>query len=264
MEDIDLRRFRVPIYFQNSSCLDSVDGNTPSTQRILDATFVNSRPVAIELWNRAEAQSNHDHDCGIIVGCAEGSLFVFHRSPIAPAPPEVSDPTILKVPRRKSRASYNNSSSGSAAPLILSPTLNSFARPRVVSGITTEPVEAPKNYVDFEDEPDKLKDILKGRAPRDRSSIPDNSLDKAQKSNAPSIMEVPPKRPSPAPRSLLSAANSRTSSPPPFATPGTEGYPSSATWTLKYHIIPSCSGRAVKSIRFLPDGRHFVVLQESG
>src|SRR6266540_4320120 len=136
MGDTDRRSFRVPIYFQNSSCLGTVDGNKFSTQRTLDATFVNSRLVAIEHWNWAEAKSNHDRGCGIIVGCAAGSLFIFHRSSIAPTPPEVGDSTVSKGPRRKSRSSYNNSSSGSAAPLILSPSLASFARPRVVSGIT--------------------------------------------------------------------------------------------------------------------------------
>ena len=53
--------------------------------------------------------------------------------------------------------------------------------PRVVSGVT---VEAPKNHVDFEDEPDKLKDILKGKNPRERHSISDTSSERTPKSTA--------------------------------------------------------------------------------
>jgi hypothetical protein len=60
----------------------------------------------------------------------------------------------------------------SALSSVLSPTFNVTAKLPVVSGVTPEQVEATvKNYVDFEDEPDKLKDILKGRNPRERYDI---------------------------------------------------------------------------------------------
>jgi WD repeat-containing protein 7 len=72
-------------------------------------------------------------------------------------------PRISKIP-----SSISLPVSVSAQSSVLSPNFNVTAKLRVVSGVTAEQVEALKNYVDFEDEQDKLKDILKGRNPRER------------------------------------------------------------------------------------------------
>jgi hypothetical protein len=256
-------RFKIPVSFPISSCQDIGQKNKPNTQWLLDSTFATSRPTVIEYWHETASTG------GIIVGCALGSIYMFHclseMNPHLPASQleESTDPVIVKTPRRKPRRSFNTSGSNSPGPsnLVLSPTLNVTPKPRVVSGVTTEQVEAPKNYVDFEDEPDKLKDILKGRAPRDKSVTTDPNTERAPKSNAPSVIEPVPlsKR-----KNMLSAANSRAPT-PPISTPSSSS-PNSDMWVLKYHTIPtrSGSGHAVKSIQLLPDAQHFAVLQESG
>jgi len=254
-------RFKIPLLFPSSSCLDP----TPNARCLLGPTFATSRPTVIEYLNGIESLGRSR---GIIIGCALGSIFVFHCfAGLHPSLPtsqseETTYPATSKSSKRKHRISYNKSGSNSPPGCVaLSPMT---PKPRVVSGVTTEQVEAPKNYVDFDDEPDKLKDILKGRAPRDKLVATDTNMERIPKSNAPSFIEPVPlsKR-----KNLLSAANSRAPT-PPFSTPSSPRDCSSTSdlWDLKYHIIPSRSGcgHAVKSIQFLPDSQHFVVLQESG
>ncbi|KAG5639735.1 hypothetical protein H0H81_000015 [Sphagnurus paluster] len=73
---------------------------------------------------------------------------------LRPSPPRLS---------LDSRTQSRSSTPSATSPL----PFNISQRARVVSGVTPEQVEAPKNYVDYEDEPDKLKDILKGRQPKE-------------------------------------------------------------------------------------------------
>ena len=237
--------------------------NRQNARNLLDSTFATSRPTAIEYWHGT------DSSCGIIVGCEFGTIYVFRSfSCMDPNLPtsqiESTDPAGAKTSKRKSRRSFGSSSPGPNY-LALSPTaLSVTPKPRVVSGVTAERVEAPKNYVDFDDEPDKLKDILKGRALREKSISSDTASERLSKSNAPSVIEPVPfsKR-----KNLLSTTNSRAST-PPFPTPysSREQFSNSSMWVLRYHVIPLRSGfgYAVKSIQILPDAQLFAVLQESG
>ena len=273
--------FNIPISFPGVSALHNGDNEIQDTRSILEASLARSRPVILEKWGDATLHRTHDNDeGGIAIGCQDGTVYVLTRSAlsasttIGPQVPQCIDPKRPKQPTRLSKASRPNSQpvSPTTVSSVLSPTFNVTAKPRVVSGITTEPVEAPKNYVDFEDEPDKLKDILKGKNPRERHSISDTSSERTPKSTASSIIEAVPtsKRKHAVPRSLLSAANSRAPTPPPFSAPESPQEsnlgPDLCAWSVRYHVIPAHSGLgyAVTAIQFLSDNRYFAVLHETG
>ncbi len=260
MKAQDFAPLRIPVSFPISAYLDC-DENAQSSECLMRSTLSGSHLTFMENWQWEDRTGR-----GIILGCADGSLHVLHCSAGVSLnvsnslPQEVKDHTTPKSAKGRRNSNSTSPTFGS----MLSPTLNVTPKPRVVSGITTEQVEAPKNHVDFEDEPDKLKDILKGRTPRDRHVLDSSS----SKSNAPSIIETGSafKHRNALPKSFLSAANSRASTPPPFSTPSSTGGCSADRWRLKYHIVPSHSGfgHAVGSIQLLSDERHAVVLQESG
>ena len=270
--------FAVPLTFSAASSLRIDEKERCETTGIIERSLSKSFPTILKYWSTTSKAVQDVETHALVLGCRDGTLYVFHR---LSTPPQVigSVPGLPEnnksstKPRNLPRISKTPSSnsppvSASALSSVLSPTFNVTAKLRVVSGVTTEQVEAPKNYVDFEDEPDRLKDILKGRNPRERH---DNSSDRTPKSAASSIIEPAPK-PKNLQRALLSIENSRTPT-PPFSAPASprESEPLSPPgvsyhWELLYHVIPSRSGfeHSVKSIQFLDDGRFLAVLQESG
>ena len=269
--------FAVPLTFPAASALRISEKERCETTRILERSISKSFPTILKYWHTTPKDVQDIETHALVLGCRDGTLYVFNRLS-TPSPddiglvpellenksPKPRHPRISKIP-----SSISPPVSASALSSVLSPTFNVTAKLRVVSGVTTEQVEAPKNYVDFEDEPDRLKDILKGRNPRERH---DNSSDRTPKSTASSIIEPAPKPKNLASRSLLSVENSRTPT-PPFSAPdspregGSFSPPGfSYHWELLYHVIPSRSGfeHAVKSVQFLNDGRFLAVLQKSG
>ena len=271
--------FAVPLTFPAASSLRINEKEQCETTRILERSLTKSFPTILKYWSTTPEAVQDVETHALVLGCRDGTLYVFHRlstpSPdaigLVPGFLENNKSPKPRNPTRISKIPSSNSSTVSASALssALSPTFNVTAKLRVVSGVTTEQVEAPKNYVDFEDEPDKLKDILKGRNPRERY---DNSSDRTPKSAASSVIEPAPKPKKMAPRSLLSVEGSCTPT-PPFSAPASprEGGSFSPPgfsyhWELLYHVIPSRSGfgHSVKSIQFLDDGRFIAVLQKSG
>ncbi|CAA7261526.1 unnamed protein product [Cyclocybe aegerita] len=274
--------FQIPLVFPRISGLHERE-ETDTNGSILEASLARAHPTVLECisWTTSK-DATEERGQEIVLGCQDGSLYVLHCPP-APPPSaiepsgEILDAPKLRSAKRLSKSSRNNSRSASptAPSLALSPTFNVTAKPRVVSGINTEQVEAPKNYVDFDDEPDKLKGILKGKNPRERPNASDSGSEKAPKSTASSIIEPVPssKRKNPVPRSLLSATNSRAPTPPSFSSPVSPKEVSFRTpletpqeWQLRCHIVPLLSGygRAVKSIQALHGSALFAVLQEAG
>jgi hypothetical protein len=271
--------FAVPLTFPAASSLRTDEKERCEATRLLERSLTKSFPTILKYWSTTPKAVQDVETHALVVGCRDGTLYVFHRLS-KPSPhviglvPGLLENNKSPKPRNLPRISKIPSSnsppvSASALSSVLSPTFNVTAKLRVVSGVTTEQVEAPKNYVDFEDEPDRLKDILKGRNPRERY---DNSSDRTSKSAASSIIEPASKPKNLAPRSLLLVGNSRTPT-PPFSAPASPRESGSFSppgfsyhWELLYHIIPSRSGfgHSVKSIQFLDDGRFLAVLQESG
>ncbi len=246
-----------------------------ATSNSLLDSFHNAQPSCMKDWARLSDQDGQTCQ-GLAVGCEDGSLYVFHHRSLSTSndPIEPLSPQVKQSPRTKhsknSRFSSQNSRSTSpsaaslqSAPFLISP------RSRVVSGVSTEQVEAPKNYVDFDDEPDKLKDMLKGRI-----SSPKTVSDSASESNlkTPTPPAVPILEPTPT-RNLSKVVTNFTSpNTRPFSAPVSprDGLSPpmnlSEDLELQYHIIPRTNGagNAVRSISVLADPLICVVLQESG
>lgn len=174
----------------------------------------------------------------------------------------------LRLPRSSYPASSRSTSPSSLtlnqAPFSVTP------RSRIVSGITTDPVEAPKNYVDFDDEPDKLKDMLKGRNPRSRAA---SDVLSPKLSPPPSAIEpassATKRRDDP--KSLLSATNSPAFTPMSSmpASPHQSSFEplsNSQNWNLRCHVIPPQTGvsRSISGLRLYDKNRLILVLQETG
>lgn len=274
--------FHIPFVFPDVSFVGASGSALPQGSNLLRDSVTNSRPTTLQCWDwNVSSTSGGEQESGIIMGCEDGTIYTFHRSFIPPPSP-TAPPTVKEAKSSSRRNKLPNLDSGPVSPsspsIGLSPAFNVTAKPRVVSGVTTEPVEAPKNYVDYDDEPDKLKDILQGRNPRDRQSFSEISSaertpERNVKSSAPSINEPVPlsKKRGQGIRSPLSSANSRAAT-PQVSPPGSPKENDSPTATpfhelaIRYHIIPShCgTGHAVKAIQLLCDDRFFAVLQENG
>lgn len=272
MSTKNLHDFHVSFMFPAVSIPGCSRNDREATRKILEESLASSRPTSLEYWDREESRDMQDNGgSGVIVGCQDGSVYVLCRPFEATyAPGDLPSTNEYRQTSPEHKTPHSNSgSTSSLLPLsALSPTFNVTAKPRVVSGVTTDPVEAPKNYVDFEDEPDKLKDILKGRNPKDRRSVSDTHSDKGFKQVMQLQSVIQPRRKNQAPRSLLSATNSRAPSPPSFSVPNSPQDPNVAhqtLWTLLYHSVtsPINAGSPVKCIHMLNNDEFFVVLHEN-
>lgn len=193
---------------------------------------------------------------------------------------DVSRPiTPLLVARRPSRSNPSSSRSTSPSSLAFHHTAFSMTpRSQAVSGLCKQQVEAPTNYVDFDDEADKLKGMLKGKGLRDKT-IADHLLpnfDKGlvvEKSPPPSLT-MPPKPTSKRkddPRSLLSASNSpsftaislSTSSSPKLPPSATSDAHAAQNLALRCHVIPR-RPRTICALRLVSHDRLLIALQENG
>lgn len=259
----------VPLTF--SSFLQTSPGSELSSSP--ETSYFRSQPCVMKSWEVRDdlpltVELEGRPIGGVVIGSEDGTLYVFIQSRPAAAAVEPQRPTsqhsrptspLLLESRATSRDSIR--SAPTSAPFSVTP------RARIVSGVTAEQVEAPKNYVDFDDEPDKLKDMLNGRNPRESKETP-NGSDANMKSPTPSLLGPPKvniKRSGVVKPSLSTAelsfvtANSTSSSSRGLAI-------FSHDLTLKYHILPPrCGqGNAVTSVRLLDNNESLVVLQERG
>jgi len=176
--------------------------------------------------------------------------------------------------------------------------INVSAQARVVSGVSREQVEAPKNYVDFEDEPGRLKDLLKSSSKPEKFSwertLADAIFPSFDRGVVGPVIEQSPVQASPMlphallttasgsstmnkvkddSRSLLSAINSPPFSPLPLSAPPSPRQLSPPTdrsqfqrTALKATIIldPCGPGHRVSAMRHIEAKNLLIVLQESG
>ena len=272
-----------------------------------EQSFIDEPCSRIIAW-RADSSSG---SLGAAVGTSFGSVYLF-GTPLPGEPTSKTNPPSL--PRTRfpipitpapsgARASSPPSSpkspphsrrhSGSPSSLSLNQALiKPSARSRVVSGVSREQVQASKNFVDFEDESERLKDLLRSsaanRQPRERSIV-DTLLPTFEKgvvlgptSPLPPSPFLPPSTLSPVspgsskgrddPKSLLSATNSPVFTPRSLSAPPSPHLPvlndkmEEDSIALIAHILPPRCGVAhgVADL-IIPEGTNLLVsLQESG
>ncbi|KAK2465293.1 hypothetical protein APHAL10511_002647 [Amanita phalloides] len=237
-------------------------------QNIVEASLARSKPSVLEFWKYQPHQGGCDGPMRAgVFGCLDGSLFVFHsfrsKNGVTASPSsERKRPGRTLRPLDLSRAL-----SRSASPSLMSPPFHISTRSRVVSGITPEQVEAPKVYVDFEDEADRLKSLLEGKAPKDRSFGVDNDV-----TRTPPDLGSTPNSEIP---SLKGKEHSKTAISTGTTLPSPSTISGSTQDTLPFegqelqliaHIVPNSSviGHAVRAVVPLYDGKLFVTLRESG
>ncbi|KAI0088571.1 hypothetical protein BDY19DRAFT_993956 [Irpex rosettiformis] len=110
----------------------------------------------------------------LLVGCEDGSLFLLHSKtspgPSPPSPPAVSEVSPVS-PLLSGRRKPYRAASRSRSPASPSSQHTPFhvTKPRVVSSVSAEQAEAPKNFVDFEDEQEKMKNMLKRKGVKEKT-----------------------------------------------------------------------------------------------
>ncbi len=211
---------------------------------------------------------------GVALGCKDGTLFLLRQNRHG-----TSAPISIEKPlsSRSSQKSARHTSRSHSRPRTPSSSLTPFSLPpraRVVSAVSDEQAQAPKNYVDFDEESEKLREILKGGI-KDSLSIdrPRRSFDRTTPTERQPVLLKGLASPSgSAPRdegkSVLSATHSPTpsitslpstshSSPPsPFIT--------SYQLSLEFHVFPSRPGNGVVGLHTLVNCRHLICLRSQG
>jgi hypothetical protein len=149
----------------------------PYGQDIVSDACSKAVPTVLAVW---DAATSHGHSAAISVamGCQDGTIFLFHPEIVkapstesssldpkphrtSPRPLGLSNLTRLHGPPSPS-ASSNHSSFLSTGTVSKHASFQP-SKARVQAGISKEQVEAPKTYVDYENEASKLKSLLKSR-----------------------------------------------------------------------------------------------------
>lgn len=280
----------VPFTFPNG--YQSGDETLISTRALVDESCSDSRAIRLTSWIRnpasgsASPSSGSDFIQGAAIGCEDGSLFLFQRPVDHHFPPDISlesrdaTPTFSRPssPLRHGHTSRSRSRSTTPSSLSGFSPLNIASRSRIVSGVNTDQVQAPRNYVDYDEEPEKLKELLKGGVREttvtDRLSLP--SFDKgltiekpAQATGTPSsftTLRLADVNTLPSPPHLTLAAI--TKSPSVVSSPNL--HPSASPHLyglgLERHVFPPIFGRgcAVSELQPFNSGHHILSLQTNG
>ncbi|KAI0655440.1 WD40 repeat-like protein [Cubamyces menziesii] len=259
----------------------------PGNEQLLEESFSQSAPSTVVCWGyQPEGEGYTLDEHGIAVGCGDGSVFVLrpsgHAAPpniSVSVPPPLSPTETISSPTSPRRyRGLGHPSSRSASPSSIKSTLSPFqvSRSRVVSSVSTESAEAPKNYVDFDDEQERLKGMLKGRGNHRRHAS--TSRTRSEKDSIPSIQVGGATSGSSLrredTRSYLFAALSPSSStqslsnpPSPTLVPAASLEPSGASaWRLRCHVFPPHSrvSSAISALKVHEGGRYFSCLHVSG
>ncbi|KAI0060412.1 WD40 repeat-like protein [Artomyces pyxidatus] len=247
-----------------------------------------ARASSITSWTRDGLDSSVSHmDSlgGVAMGCQDGSVYIF--SPSSHFSHTASDFLDVTPPSRPSSPSLTprpgRSQSRSSTPSSLGHGFTPFTvshRARAVSGVSNEQVQAPKNYVDFDDEPEKLKGLLKSGVRE--TTVADKLLPSFEKnlavigpssSASSSTLDTPSlgvTRRSEA-KSLLSATHSPVLTVKALSAPASPALPRSPVespypFNLALHVFPPRFGakRGVTDLQTLQSGSHLVCLQSHG
>jgi WD repeat-containing protein 7 len=230
-----------------------------------------SEPCILESWGFGTLEYDGEWDellkkkpWGCIVGCKDGSLYLFHpdlrqsKRKMATVMRRFSvDRSPTNVPYRRQHLplsrSRNASPSGSQTNLMAS-----TSKSRAVSGLNKEQVEAPKNYVDFEEEQERMRGLVADKSFKD-------AKDRSPRAS-PTPLPVRRADDSITLASLDSLAPSPLASPPLSPTSVSHNVQLSKQLYMKARIILRSLGygHSVVSIDMIGNNELFLLLQESG
>ena len=205
--------------------------------------------------------SSSDSLEGVALGCKDGTLYLLRQNRHgAYVPISIEKPLLSRSP---SGTTAHHSLRSHSRPRTPNPSLAPFSltsRARVVSAVSDEQVQAPTNYVDFDEEPDKLKDILKGVKDLSSTDRPRPSVDRttsAVQSKAP---------PGSAPRGEGKLVLGATHSPTPSISSPPSPFGPAYQLSLECHVFPprSVPGGAVMGLHALVSSRHLICLRSQG
>ena len=262
----------------------------PGNTEIISEACNSAKITALAGWK----PSNTDGEvASVAMGCEDGSIFVFGpgisssipetsatiskpstQRPTSPRPSTIANLTRLHGP--PSPALSSTGSSYFKPTLSAKPATLQSSKSRVQAGVSKEQVEAPKNYVDYDDEPAKLKSLLKAREPVKDRGLLDNLIPALhighhhhhRGSSSENTSQANEKQSS---YSQISTRPSSTSTSPPISPTATENQrraipPVSDHLMLKVHTTSPrlAFGRSVTAITYLEEGLTFASLQECG
>jgi len=262
----------------------------------LEESASTSTATKLLSWSTTDAKAG-----GVALGCEDGSIYLFlpksSWDPVdrnsgpkvcleqATTLPRLSQSPRPATPPQVLQASSPVPSNG-ATPYRVTTALHGPFLPsksRIQAEVSKEQVEAPKNYVDYDDEPAKLKSLLKGKGLVKERGVIDSIIPKFErnihlgrqsagknihltldKEDVKSYMSTGNSSPSWTPRSLSPVLGS----PPSSAVPSlirTADDPSGSL-RLVAHIFPPRfgQGRKIIGLEALEGGLLVVSLQECG
>ncbi|KAF8501955.1 WD40 repeat-like protein [Hysterangium stoloniferum] len=250
----------------------------------LERAYASCSPTKTTTWGLAVEQGTRNFDdisAGAAVGCEDGSVFVFYMK--EKEKEQLSSnlssrnaiPTMLQIsstsahpsrtpsPTLSIGSSHKTSGSRNGLHFKHAPhPLSHRTRSRVTSSVSKASAEAPRNSVDFDEEKDKLEELVKNAPPKGKSLMEglmtsyavagmgfhiesDRSSVKQQKRS-----RTAPSSASPSPRNSLSAPPSPSISPSPspsshhFNVPSSPGPGSQdvgmPSLKIKFHVFPQC------------------------
>ncbi|KAI0754509.1 WD40 repeat-like protein [Daedaleopsis nitida] len=259
---------------------------------LIECSLSSATATCINYWTTSTLPSSSRDKAdfpatrGGAIGCVNGSIYLLQSTAPSNVTPTVSATTSSSpepVPNARRYMGLGHHSSRSASPSSTKSSHSPFhvTRSRIVSSVTTERAEAPKNYVDFDEEEEKLRGMLKGKGHRDRHAStsrtrPDPPHEKISTTQTTSNTNTGSSLRKDDTRSYLSAALSPTSStlslstsapPSPPLAPATSSDTSPpCEMTLRCHVYPPHAGpgRRVSSLKSHDGGRYITCLNAAG
>lgn len=235
---------------------------------VVDWSCSVAAPSCLESWGRPSGAP------GLALGCEDGTFYLFHQAvprtqPLgrrgstvsSGPPPRLSNSSRPTSPRRYGGLGFSNSRAGS--PSSPRSPLSPFqvSKMRAVSSVTTEQAEAPKNYVDFDEEAEKMKGMLKGKGVKEKGPSPtynrSSSRERDGETPSPKVQALSPTSST---KSLPTLSVSVT--PPPLS----ELPDGPDALSLTCHVFPPKYGylHAVRAFKLYDSGRYLICLQEAG
>ena len=156
----------------------------------LEESASTSTATKLLSWSTEDARTG-----GVALGCEDGSIYLFlpksswelvdrnfgpNQATSLPRPSQALRPaTPTPVLRASSPDPSNGANSHRVTTVLHGPFLPS--KSKIQAQVSKEQVEAPKNYVDYNDEPAKLKSLLKGKGSVKERSVIDSIIPKFER-----------------------------------------------------------------------------------